>query len=90
MLSNCVLNLVKPSQRKRLLDNILRVLRPEGRVSISDIVSNVEVPFSLQKDPDLWSGCISGAWHENQLIYDFQGLAFKDVKLSDRSSNPWK
>ena len=65
VLSNCVLNLVNPSARSRLLKNIRRVLRPAGRVAISDIVCDREVPLSLQQDPELWSGCISGAWLED-------------------------
>ena len=90
VLSNCVLNLVNPSQRQRLLSNIKRVLKPNGRVAISDIVSNRPVPLSLQKDPDLWSGCISGAWQEDHFLKDFQSMGFKDVHFADRTESPWK
>ncbi len=90
VLSNCVLNLVNPSARKAMLANIKRVLKPYGRVAISDIVSNIRVPLSLQKDPDLWSGCISGAWQEDEFIEDFQMIGFKDVHYSDRTKEPWR
>ncbi len=90
VLSNCVLNLVNPSARIRLLKNIRRVLSPMGRVAISDIVSNKEVPLRLQKDSDLWSGCISGAWQEERFLEDFQELGFKEVIFADRSDKPWK
>ena len=90
ILSNCVLNLVDPKSRQNLLQNIKRVLRDKGRIAISDIVSNKKVPISLQKDPDLWSGCISGAWHEPELISDFTSLGFKNLKFAERSKEPWK
>ena len=85
VLSNCVLNLVNPSSRQKLLKNIKRVLKPTGRVAISDIVSNKQVPLRLQKDPELWSGCISGAWQEELFLKEFESLGFKDVKYAERS-----
>ena len=60
VISNCVLNLINPSNRNKLLRNIQRVLRTGGRLAISDIVSNKKGPLALQQDADLWSGCISG------------------------------
>jgi len=90
ILSNCVLNLVNPDSRKNLLGNIKRVLRGGGRIAISDIVSNKKVPLRLQNDPDLWSGCISGAWYEPEFISDFKNLGFKNLKFAERSSEPWK
>ena len=44
----------------------------------------------LQNDPDLWSGCISGAWYEPEFIEDFAKLGFKNLKFADRSLDPWK
>ncbi len=90
VLSNCVLNLVNPINRKSLLRNIKRVLKPSGRLAISDIVSSKKVPIELQNNPDLWSGCISGAWEEEQFIEDFTKLGFKEVKYAYRSEKPWK
>ncbi len=90
ILSNCVLNLVNPESRNNLLKNIKRVLKKDGRIAISDIVSNKKVPLELQKDPDLWSGCISGAWYEPDLIRDFKILGFKNLTFAERSSKPWK
>jgi len=90
VLSNCVLNLVNPSARERLLANIRRVLRPGGRVAISDIVCDQPVPLALQQDPELWSGCISGAWQEQAFLADFVALGFENVHYADRSSEPWR
>ena len=90
VLSNCVLNLVNPSSRQRLLANIRRVLAPGGRVAISDIVCDKPVPMHLQQDPDLWSGCISGAWQEDEFLADFRQLGLEQVSFADRSEQPWR
>ena len=90
VLSNCVLNLVNPSARDRLLGNIQRVLAPGGRVAISDIVCDRPVPRHLQEDPELWSGCISGAWQEEAFLEAFRQRGFQDVRYADRSLDPWR
>lgn len=90
VLSNCVLNLVNPEARPQLLREIRRVLRPSGRVAISDIVSDRPVPLALQQDSQLWSGCISGAWQEDAFLEDFRALGFEDVRYADRSETPWQ
>ena len=90
VLSNCVLNLVNPAARDRLLANIRRVLAPGGRVAISDIVCDRPVPLQLQQDPELWSGCISGAWLETAFLDAFRGLGFQQVHYADRSEDPWR
>jgi SAM-dependent methyltransferase len=72
VLSNCVLNLVRPEDKGALFDEMFRVVKDGGRVAISDIVSNVEVPASLQNDANLWSGCISGAWQEDAFLQAFE------------------
>jgi len=90
ILSNCVLNLVSPESRNNLLRNIKRVLNDNGRIAISDIVSNKKVPLRLQNDHDLWTGCISGAWYEPDFISDFKELGFKNLEFAERSAEPWK
>ena len=90
VLSNCVLNLVHPSQRQMMLSEIRRVLAPGGRIAISDIISNQPVPLALQRDPELWSGCISGAWEEQAFLDAFRALGFEDVHYADRNAEPWQ
>jgi arsenite methyltransferase len=66
------------------------VLAPGGRVAISDIVCDKPVPVHLQQDPDLWSGCISGAWQEDEFLADFRQLGLEQVSFADRSEQPWR
>ena len=90
VLSNCVLNLVQPSRRAQLLQEIRRVTAPGGRLAISDIICDKPVPLELQQDPDLWSGCISGAWLEAEFCAAFEALGFRHVSLVDRQEKPWQ
>ena len=90
VLSNCVLNLVEPTQRPQLLQEIRRVTAPGGRLAISDIICDKPVPVAMQQDPALWSGCISGAWLEAEFCAAFEDLGFRNVSLVDRQENPWQ
>ena len=89
VVSNCVLNLVDPADRKQMFAEIARVLRPGGRVVISDIVSDRSVPQHLKNDPALWSGCISGAFVENNLLEAFQQARFYGIEILRRQADPW-
>ncbi|PYI46340.1 MAG: methyltransferase, partial [Verrucomicrobia bacterium] len=72
VVSSCVLNLVEPRSKPQLFDEIFRVLKKGGRAVISDIVSDEVVPEELQNDPELWSGCISGALTEEGFLVAFE------------------
>ncbi|MBW3540147.1 MAG: methyltransferase domain-containing protein [Planctomycetes bacterium] len=89
VLSNCVLNLVRPQDRRQLFAEIFRVLRPRGRAVISDIVADVDVPEELQRDPELWSGCISGAFREDRFLAAFTEAGFAEVELLSWQDEPW-
>ena len=90
VVSNCVLNLVKPSDRKQLFAEIFRVLKPGGRAAISDIVSDEDVPLEMQNDSELWSGCISGAWREDRFIDEFISAGFEGGRIDKRQEEPWQ
>lgn len=89
IVSNCVLNLVDPASRKQLFSEMFRVLKRGGRAVISDIVSDEVVPERLQADPELWSGCISGAFVEDEFLKAFEDQGFYGIEIVSRQEEPW-
>jgi SAM-dependent methyltransferase len=90
VISNCVLNLVRPDDKPRLFAEVFRVLRRGGRAAISDIVSDEDVPADLQADPELWSGCIAGALREDAFLAAFEAAGFHGIRLAERQAAPWR
>lgn len=90
VVSNCVLNLVDAHEKRKLFQEIFRVLRNGGRAVISDIVSDEDVPESMQHDPTLWSGCISGALREDLFLKAFEDAGFYGIRLLKRDVQPWQ
>ncbi len=90
VVSNCVLNLVEPKSKRQLFEEIFRVLRKGGRAVISDIVADEEVPEPLQNDPELWSGCISGALTEDGFLSAFSEAGFYGIQILKRDEKPWQ
>ena len=90
VVSNCVLNLVRPEDRSQLFSEIFRVLNRGGRAAVSDIVAGEDVPEHLQQDPQLWSGCISGAYREDRFLAAFEDAGFHGVRIAARQREPWR
>ncbi len=90
VVSNCVLNLVEPAAKPQLFREIFRVLRDGGRAVISDIVSDEEVPAHLQRDPELWSGCVSGALTEEGFLRAFADAGFHGIEVVKFDDAPWQ
>lgn len=90
VVSNCVLNLVEAKAKRQLFEEIFRVLKIGGRAVISDIVSDEEVPEHLQNDPELWSGCISGALTEEGFLRAFGDAGFYGIQILKRDEQPWQ
>jgi arsenite methyltransferase len=90
VVSNCVLNLVDARAKTQLFGEIFRVLRNGGRAVISDIVSDEPVPQELQNDPELWSGCVSGALLEGDFLRAFLEAGFYGVQILKLDSTPWR
>lgn len=89
VVSNCVLNLVRESDKQALVREIFRVLKVGGRIAISDIVCDEAVPQNLKDDPELWSGCISGAFHELELLRSLQDAGFHGIAIDKWESEPF-
>lgn len=90
VLSNCVLNLVRPQDKNQLFEEIYRVVKPGGRVAISDIVADEDVPREMQDDPELWSGCISGSYREDLFLEAFANAGFEGIEIVKRDEQPWQ
>jgi SAM-dependent methyltransferase len=90
VVSNCVLNLVAEGEKRRLFAEIFRVLRKGGRAVVSDIVSDEPVTEELRRDPELWSGCISGALTEDGFLAAFEEAGFHGVRVLELQAAPWR
>lgn len=90
VISNCVLNLVADAHKQQMVREIFRVLKPGGRVAISDIVSDEPIPQHLKGNPELWSGCISGAFQEQEFINSFAKAGFLAAQYDKWEAAPWQ
>lgn len=90
VVSNCVLNLVEDAQKAQLVREIFRVVKVGGRIAISDIVSDEVVPQELRDDPVLWSGCISGAFFEGELLRLLEEAGFHGIAIDKWDEKPWQ
>ena len=90
IVSNCVLNLVRPDDKKQLFAEMYRVLKRGGRIAISDIVSDEAVPERLAKDANLWSACVSGAFQEEDFLRSFEDAKFHGVQIEELRSEPYQ
>lgn len=79
VVSNCVLNLVPDKQK--VIREIYRVLKPGGHFSISDIVLVGELPEALQKDAEMYAGCVSGAIQKKEYIDFISEAGFENVTI---------
>ena len=90
VISNCVLNLVKPEDKKQLFQEIFRVLKRGGRAVISDIVCDEDPTAKIINDPELWSGCIAGAFREDNFLKMFEEAGFYGIEILKREEQPWQ
>jgi SAM-dependent methyltransferase len=77
IISNCVINL--STDKDRVLREAFRVLRPGGRFAVSDVVIRRELPESVRKDMELWTGCIAGALMEAEYVQKLAAAGFGEI-----------
>jgi len=79
IISNCVINL--SPDKDAVLAEAFRVLKPGGRVAVSDVVVRGEVPAAVRKSVELWIGCIAGALEESEYRAKLQKAGFEAIDV---------
>ena len=79
VISNCVINL--SHDKEKVFEEIYRVLKDRGRFCISDVVSEKDVPQTMQKDKELWGECISGALSEEAILKVVKKAGFYGTEI---------
>ncbi len=86
VISNCVINL-SPDKRKVFMESF-RVLKPGGRLMISDIVLLKELPDFIKNSIEAYIGCLSGAMMRDEYIETIKEAGFQEVRIIDEISFP--
>lgn len=81
IVSNCVINL--SPDKKKVFQETYRVLKPGGRILISDIVTH-NLPQMIKDNMDAWVGCVAGALEEGDYLNTIRDAGFKDVEIVGR------
>jgi arsenite methyltransferase len=80
IISNCVINL--SADKDQVFREAFRVLKPGGRLAISDVVTCGEMPSQIRKSVLLWAGCIAGALDENEYRGKLAGAGFDQIRIA--------
>src|ERR1700688_4645952 len=79
VISNCVINL--SGDKDRVLREAFRVLKPGGRLAVSDVVVRGDVPEQVKRSMELWVGCIAGALQDAEYIQKLESAGFEGVNI---------
>lgn len=85
IISNCVINLSPDKQQ--VFDEAFRVLKPGGRLAISDIVTTAELPVEIKENMDSLAGCISGASTVDEMKGMLTRSGFKDITIEPKDES---
>jgi SAM-dependent methyltransferase len=86
VISNCVINL-SPDKAK-VFQEAFRILKPGGRLMISDIVLLKELPASIKESVEAYVGCLSGAIMKDEYMEKIKAAGFQDVQVIDETAFP--
>lgn len=82
VISNCVLNLVP--DKAKAFSEIFRILKPGGHLSVSDVVTEGELPEEAKQVAELYAGCVSGAVQLNEYIYMMKQSGLKNITVQKK------
>jgi arsenite methyltransferase len=85
VISNCVINL--SPDKSRVFREIFRVLKPGGRIAVSDIVTNGQLPEALRNDMDAWGACVSGALDMRDYERNLNEAGFVTVNVQAKNAD---
>ncbi|EAU88648.2 arsenite S-adenosylmethyltransferase [Coprinopsis cinerea okayama7 len=87
VISNCVINLLPTAGKKHIFKEVSRVLKPGGRVVISDLVAKKPLPEKVKSDLVAYVNCIAGAVTEEEYRQHMADAGFKDILFVDKKSD---
>jgi ubiquinone/menaquinone biosynthesis C-methylase UbiE len=79
IISNCVINL--SGDKDKVFREAFRVLKPGGRIAVSDIVTRGEIPAEVRKNMLLWAGCLAGALEDKEYSAKLAAAGFTDIGI---------
>jgi len=85
IISNCVINL--SPDKKQVFSEAFRVLKPGGRLAISDVVASTELPEEIRNDLALYSGCMAGASQITELQTILEKNGFERIKIAPKDES---
>jgi arsenite methyltransferase len=85
IISNCVINL--SPDKPRVFAEAWRVLKPGGRLAISDVVASAELPEAIRRDLALYTGCMAGAIPVSELTAMLLGCGFAQVRIRPKDES---
>jgi len=80
IISNCVINL--SDDKQKVFNEAFRILKPGGRLMVSDMVLLKDLPDTVLKSPELHAGCIAGALHKEDYLNKIKKAGFKEVRIT--------
>ena len=88
VISNCVINL--SPDKNAVFREVFRVLKPGGRLCVSDIVTHGKLPASVRESLEQWAGCVAGALEEDEYLEKIRAAGFIQLEKEEERLNPNK